>query len=219
MAYRFGEFTLDEGIRQLSVGRSEVHLSPKAFELLIFLVANRYRAVSKVEVQQHLWPATFVEETNIAGLVAEIRRALGDSASNPVLVRTVYGFGYRFVGDVIVDTAPPRPLAPRLKRCLVFEGREIVLMEGANVIGREPDATIPIDSRGVSRYHARVLVTQGDATLEDLGSKNGTHVNGQRIATAVRLSDGDEIVLGTATLRYRTAPLTSPTETVPSGDI
>ena len=218
MVYRFGDFTLDVGIRQLSLSQAEVHLSRKAFELLTFLVANRSRAVSKAEVQQHLWPATFVEETNIAGLVAEIRRALRDPAASPLFVRTVYGFGYRFIGDVIVDTTSPRPLTPRVKLCLVFEGRETVLMEGANVIGREPDATIHIDARGVSRQHARVLVSHGDATLEDLDSKNGTHVNGQRIATAVRLSDGDEILLGTISLRFRTASLTSPTETVPSGD-
>ena len=68
------------------------------------LLANRSRAVSKAELQQHLWPSTFVEETNLAGLVAEIRRALRDSASSPMFVRTVYGFGYRFVGDVTVDT-------------------------------------------------------------------------------------------------------------------
>jgi pSer/pThr/pTyr-binding forkhead associated (FHA) protein len=87
-------------------------------------------------------------------------------------------------------------------------------MEGANVIGRDPDATIHIESPAVSRHHARILVSNGDATLEDPGS-NGTHVNGSRIAAPVRLSDGDSIGLGTSTLRFRIAPLTSATETVP----
>jgi DNA-binding winged helix-turn-helix (wHTH) protein len=214
VVYRFGDFTLDEGTRQLSVGALEVHLSPKAFELLTFLLAHRARAVSKAEVQEHLWPATFVEETNIAGLIAEIRRALRDPASSPVFVRTVYGFGYRFVAEVTEDRDAPRPLAPRVTLCLVFEGREIVLMEGVNVIGRETDATIQLDARGVSRHHARVLVSHGEATLEDLSSKNGTHVNGQRIAAAVRLSDGDDILLGTAHLKFRAASLASPTETI-----
>ena len=74
-----------------------------------------------------------------------------------------------------------------MKLCVVLATREIVLMEGANVIGREPDATIQIDARGVSRHHARILVSRGDATLEDLGSKNGTHVNGRRITTPAPL--------------------------------
>jgi DNA-binding winged helix-turn-helix (wHTH) protein len=215
VVYRFGDFTLDDGIRQLFLSGTEVHLSPKAYELLTVLLANRARALSKAELQQHLWPSTFVEETNLAGLVAEIRRALGDSAYSPVFVRTVYGFGYRFVSDVAIDTvaAPSQP--SRVKLCVVWAGRELILMEGANIIGREPDATIRIDARGVSRHHARILVAHDAATLEDLGSKNGTHVNGQPIAAAVSLSDGDEINLGAATLTFRAASLLSPTETVP----
>jgi DNA-binding winged helix-turn-helix (wHTH) protein len=215
VAYRFGDFTLDDDIRLLSLARTEVHLSPKAYELLTVLLANRTRAVSKAELQQRLWPSTFVEETNLASLVAEIRRALNDSASSPVFVRTVYGFGYRFVGDVTVDTAATRSLPSRVKLCVVWAGRELILMEGANIIGREPDATIQIDARGVSRHHARILVADDVATVEDLGSKNGTHVNGQPVTTAARLSDGDEINLGTITLTFRIASLLSPTETVP----
>lgn len=221
MLYRFGDFTLDDDVRQLFLSGTEVHLSPKAYELLTVLLANRTRAVSKGELQQLLWPSTFVEETNLAGLVAEIRRALGDSASSPVFVRTVYGFGYRFVSDVAVDIAAARPgpgSGPhRVKLCVVWAGREMILMEGANVIGREPDATIQIDARGVSRYHARILVARDVATLEDLGSKNGTHVNGRPITSAARLSDGDEINLGAVTLTFRVASLLSPTETVPMG--
>ena len=112
MIYRFGGFTFDHDTRQLILNAGEVHLSPKAFELLALLLAHRSRAVSKAELQQHLWPSTFVEETNVAGLVAEIRRALGDAASNPTFVRTVYGFGYRFVGEVTVDAVYPTARDP-----------------------------------------------------------------------------------------------------------
>jgi DNA-binding winged helix-turn-helix (wHTH) protein len=217
VVYRFGDFTFDHDIRQLLLNTTEVHLSPKAFELLAVLLANRSRAVSKAELQKHLWPSTFVEETNVAGLVAEIRRAIGDSASSPMFVRTVNRFGYRFVGDVTVDTLATRSAPPRAKLFVVVAQREIVLMEGINVIGREPPATIPIDGRGVSRHHARIHVSDGDATLEDLGSKNGTHVNGRRITIPVRLSDGDEIQLGAISLTFRVASPDSPTETVAGG--
>jgi hypothetical protein len=196
------------------MGTMEVHLSPKAFELLTFLLAHRDRAVSKAELQQHLWPSTYVEETNLAGLIAEISRALRDSASSPSLVRTVYGFGYRFIGDVAVDPSTAPLSGPRVKLCLLLDLREIVLMDGANVIGREPDATIHIDARGISRHHARILVSNGEATLEDLDSKNGTHINGRRVSAPVTLIDGDAIELGTIRLVFRVAPLTSPTETV-----
>jgi DNA-binding winged helix-turn-helix (wHTH) protein len=213
VVHSFADFTLDSGTRQLLENGEEVHLSPKGFELLTILLSNRPRAVSKAELQHLLWPATFVQETNLASLIAEIRRALRDSASNPSFVRTVYGFGYRFVGEVTPE--PTTAAAPsRTKSYLVFGERQIIVMEGANVIGRAPDATIPIDSPGISRYHARILVSNGEATLEDLRSKNGTHLNGTRIAQPVRLSDADEIRLGTVTLTFRIAAPMSPTETV-----
>ena len=214
MVYRFGDFTLDLGIRQLSTRRTEVHLSPKGFELLATLLANKTRAMSKGELQEHLWPSTFVEETNLAGLIAEIRKALQDSASNPAYVRTVYGFGYRFVGEVIVETAPALQPPRRAAPCLVLDNRECALIDGANVIGREPGVTIHVDSPGVSRHHARIVVVQGSATIEDLGSKNGTQLNGRRLTQPARLSDGDQIALGAIRLTFRNESRTSPTETV-----
>jgi hypothetical protein len=149
-------------------------------------------------------------------LVAEIRRALRDSPSNPKFVRTVYGFGYRFIGQATVDAGAVR--AERGASCpwLIYDRREISLMEDTNVIGRGPDSAIQIDSPGISRQHARILVAHGEATLEDLGSKNGTHVNGARISASRRLSDGDEVRLGTVVLRFRIASTTSPTASIPS---
>lgn len=213
VVYRFGRFVLDYDTRQILADGGEIHLSPKAFELLALLLANRPRAVSKTELQERLWPSTFVEETNLAGLVAEIRRALDDSATEPVFVRTVYRFGYRFVGDAVETSgAGPAP-RPGPRPCLVYENRQIVLMEGANVIGRAPDATIQCDVTGVSRHHARILLSQGEATLEDLESKNGTYLHGERI-TSARLSDGDEIHIGKACLTFRVEPPPGATETV-----
>jgi pSer/pThr/pTyr-binding forkhead associated (FHA) protein len=90
------------------------------------------------------------------------------------------------------------------------------LLEGVNVIGRASDAAIPIDSPGISRHHARIVVTNGEPTLEDLGSKNGTHLNGSRITTRRQLSDGNEIRLGTVVLTFRIGSQMSPTETVPA---
>ena len=60
MVYRFGDFVVNRATRQLIADDGEVHLSPKAFDLLVLLLANRQRAVSKAELQEQLWPATFV---------------------------------------------------------------------------------------------------------------------------------------------------------------
>ena len=166
-----------------------------------------------------MWPSTFVEETNLASLVAEIRRALSDNASSPMFIRTIYGFGYRFVATTIEQDVAARQRTREAgveeRRWLVFERRSIPMLPGANVIGRAADAAVQIDSPGMSRYHARVHVAGDEVTLEDMGSKNGTFLNGSRIATASPLADGDEIRLGTTTLTFRTsASETSPTETV-----
>lgn len=212
--YHFGAFTLDQDVRQLVSNGDEIHLSPKAFDLLALLVANRARAVSKAELQQQLWPSTFVEETNLATLAAEIRRALRDSAANPTFLRTIYAFGYRFVGEVTTDGIVTGPEHARTRLWLVFERRPIPLLEGVNVIGRAADAAIPLDFPSMSRHHARIVVANGEATLEDLGSKNGTHLNGHRIATPCRLADGNEIRLGAIALTFRVASQMSPTETL-----
>jgi DNA-binding winged helix-turn-helix (wHTH) protein len=215
--YRFGDFTLDHDTRQLLANGDEIHLSPKAFDLLTLLVANPARAVSKAELQQRLWPSTFVEETNLATLAAEIRRALRDSAANPRFVRTVYAFGYRFVGEVAADVSATSPRHARARLWLVYDRREIPLLEGVNVIGRAGDAAIPIDSPGISRQHAKISVSYGEATLEDLGSKNGTHLNGTAVTAPSRLADGDEIRLGGIVVTFRIASPGGPTETLPPG--
>lgn len=215
MIYRFGDFVANDETRQLLREGVETPLTPKAFELLHLLLANRSRAVSKAELQKWMWPSTFVEETNLASLVAEVRRALGESAANPVFVKTLYGFGYRFVGEVHGD-AVGSPVEPSpVKRWVIFEQRLIPLMEGVNVIGRAPDAAIQIDAPALSRYHARIRVTREETLVEDLGSKNGTLLNGNRIAVPTPLRDGDEVRLGAIVLIFRISSDLDPTESLP----
>src|SRR5687768_2332494 len=107
----FGPFTLDLESRQLTNAGEEIHLEPKAFELLSALVLERPKALSKADLQERLWPGTFVAEANPSNLVAEIRAALGDPARAPKFVRTAHGFGYAFCGDAVPLTdhadAPP----------------------------------------------------------------------------------------------------------------
>lgn len=218
MVYRFGRFTVDADTRQLLRDGEEMHITPKAFELLDLLLANRARAVPKAELQERMWPSTFVDETNLATLIAEIRRVLSDTSANPQFVRTLYGFGYRFVGQVTVDGGAPRAERPPARLWLLFEARQIPLMEGVNVIGRAPDAAIQIDSPSLSRYHARIVVTQGEATLEDMSSKNGTVLNGERVSTPTLLADDSEIRLGAIVLTFRTRSPISATESLPADD-
>jgi DNA-binding winged helix-turn-helix (wHTH) protein len=213
MKYRFDRFTLDPGTRQLLRGDEEIHLSPKAFDLLRCLIENRSRAMSREELQSILWPATFVLETNLASLVAEIRRGLGDHADDPVFVRTMHRFGYWFIGAVHDAAVKDEPMTPAIRHWLIWEARQVALAEGENIVGRAPDAGIWIDARGVSRHHARIVVAHGVATVEDLGSKNGTFVGAHRVTGARPLADGEQIRLGSVVLTFRIPQPQGTTET------
>jgi DNA-binding winged helix-turn-helix (wHTH) protein len=213
VTFRFGPFSLDSDARQLLRDGVEVSLAPKALQLLLLLVQNRTRAMSRDELQQQLWPSTFVLDTNLAGLVAEIRRALQDAADSPTFVRTMHRFGYRFIGDVHEAQAPPAAGEPVQKYWIVWDARQVPLSEGTNIVGRGTDAAVWIDAPGVSRHHARIVVRQGEATLEDLGSKNGTYVKGDRVTKPRRLANGDQVRLGSVVITFRIPQPPGATET------
>jgi len=205
MRWCFGEFVLDDDARELSSGEQPVHLTPKALDLLAFLIERRPRAVSKSELTEHLWPDTHVTEANLPVLVHEVREALGDDPHDPRWVRTVARFGYAFCGDARCEgqgedeTEDDVPWDCRI----LWGGREILLRAGENVLGRTHDAAVWIDDSSVSRRHAIVRVSAAGATLEDAESRNGTFRRGQRVDGAVGLEDGDEFVLGGVLLTFR----------------
>ena len=105
----FDDFVIDLDSREVRRGGTLVSLSPKAFQLLGILVSNRPKAMSKRELQEHLWPDTFVVEKNLTNLVSEIREALDDDPVHPRFIRTVPRFGYAFVhvsSDSLRDGGP-----------------------------------------------------------------------------------------------------------------
>ena len=216
MVYQFDDFTIDTATRRLLKGQAEQHLSPKALDLLQFLIANRARAVAKAELLQLLWPSTHVLETNLASLVAEIRQTLGDSAEEPRYLRTVHRFGYWFVGTVEDPDDAGTGNVP-LRYWLMLDSRQVALSEGDAILGRAPDASVWIDAPGVSRHHARIRIAGVQATIEDLGSKNGTFLAGRRVSQPSPLGDGDEIRLGSVVATFRIPPPAPTTTTLRSG--
>lgn len=196
MRVRFGECTFDAVRHELLRGDAPAHLSPKAFELLRLLIEHRPRPVSKDELFEKLWPRTYVTEASLAGLVAEIRREIGEDARAPRHVRTVHGYGYAFAdeGASAADEGVFR---------LVWGTREVPLVEGESDIGRDRDCTISIDDATVSRRHARVIVAGREAALEDLGSKNGTFLRGEPVSRPSVLRDGDLVKIGTVEMTLR----------------
>jgi DNA-binding winged helix-turn-helix (wHTH) protein len=206
---RFGACVLDPERRELRRAGDVVHLSPKAFELLLALLESRPRALSKEDLRQRLWPSTFVHEANLPNVVAELRDAIGDDARRPRFVRTVHAFGYAFTGPA-TEGEPPAGGAgtPSFVYCLTGPSSIATLVAGDHVLGRGHESAIHLGAPSVSRRHARLRVGEGHAILEDLGSRHGTFVRGERLQGPARLDDGDEFELGSVrlTLRILRAP-------------
>jgi DNA-binding winged helix-turn-helix (wHTH) protein len=213
MPTSFGPFTLDRATRELRRGREVRHLEPKAFELLVLLVERRPAAVSKQEIRDCLWPDTFVSESTLTSLVAQVRQALGDAPRRTQYVRTVHGFGYAFSSEVGEEEARRPEALPRRAPRVEWEGRALPLEPGENILGRDDDVGLCIDARGVSRRHARIVVDGGRFTLEDLGSKNGTFLHDLRLNEPAGLRDGDAFHLGRTRLVFHSSGWAGPTDT------
>jgi DNA-binding winged helix-turn-helix (wHTH) protein len=210
-AIRFGAFELDRGRRLLIREGKPVHISPKAFRLLQVLIEKRPNAVSKQDLHDQIWPGTFVSEATLASLIAELREALEDDSKSPLFIRTAFAFGYAFCAEAtLVESKPLRTVSALVE----WNGKQAPLADGENVIGRDPVAAVFIDDATVSRHHARLTIGTERVTLEDLGSKNGTFVNGKQIATMVDLEDGSEFHVGAVKLVFRRKPFGKSTVTL-----
>ncbi len=212
LAVRFGDCLFDPESRQLFRDGKPVALSPKAFALLDLLVRNRPRAMAKTELQETLWPDTFVVEANLANLVAELREAIGEKGRRDGFLRTVHGFGYAFSGEGAEESGVRAGIVSAV--ALVRDGHAFALAPGENVIGRDPDAAVFVDDTTVSRRHACLTVRGSEAVLEDLGSKNGTTVNGKPPAGPLALLHGDAVLVGAVLFTVRVASAAGETATL-----
>jgi pSer/pThr/pTyr-binding forkhead associated (FHA) protein len=99
-------------------------------------------------------------------------------------------------------------------RLLWVDGRA-GLGDGEHVLGRDPDLELFFDSPGVSRRHAVIRIAGDEATVEDLGSKNGTFVGDRHLDASIRLADGDVIRLGSVVLTFKAVRARGSTYTEP----
>lgn len=180
--FRFGDFVLDTARRELTRELERVALEPKHLSLLELLIESAPAAVSKERIYDTLWPDVVVAEANIHNLISELRRALGEESRE--LIRTVHGHGYSFTGNVDEQSHWELAIGNRVHR----------LFTGTNVVGRGSEADVVIDYPGISRLHALIRVVGDEITVEDLGSKNGTHVNGSRITRRTPAGQRDSIL-------------------------
>jgi DNA-binding winged helix-turn-helix (wHTH) protein len=210
--YAFGSVCVDADARSISSATGSVHLTRKAFDLLLLLLECRPNAVSKEQIYARLWPDTFVAESSLQTLIHEIRQVIDVGGPRQSWIRTVHGIGYSFAGDVLGSdaTAPPARL-DRPAAWLLGESTRVALQEGENIIGRGLEGVIEIEAPTISRRDARIVI--GDsATLEDLGSKNGTWLRDERLTAPGALADGDAVSLGSAKFTFGRARQPKSTE-------
>jgi DNA-binding winged helix-turn-helix (wHTH) protein len=208
----FAEYVLDLGAHQLLCRGQAVPLSPKALRLLQLLLEARPHALSKDELRRGLWPETAVADANLSNLVGEVRSALQDDARRPRFVRTVHRHGYAFCGEAAALRSAVQPGAePRLR--LRWPGGSAELGPGEHVVGRDAGAAVCVVSPSVSRRHALLRVAAGGASVEDLGSKNGTFVNEVPVDGPRPLADGDEVRAGSVPVTVRLWQPVASTET------
>ena len=209
MGVSFGPFVLHTDRRQLLRNGGDVHLTPKAFDLLALLIARRPAVVAKADIHKQLWPDTFVSDATLVGLVKELRRALDDHEGD--FIRTAHRVGYAFAASD--EREPDRTSTTRF--WLIAGTRRFALQDGANVIGRDPDTDVMLDVAGVSRRHAQIVVSADTATIEDLGSKNGTLVGDRPVRGRIELRNADRIQLATELLIFQVSGRGGSTETQP----
>lgn len=206
----FDRFCLDSEQKLLTRGEAPVHLTPRAFRLLEYLLRQQPRAVSKRELLDHIWSGGIVEEANLKTLVLEIRTALEERGGRADTIRTAYGFGYAFAGALHLDEqTAPVPLVQ-----LRWEEGSARLAAGAYLIGRAATCAVVIDDPSVSREHARLAVSRDSLRLTDLGSKNGTYFGHVRLTAPADLFDTCRITIGAVIVDVARLGTDTSTETV-----
>lgn len=111
MLLHFGDYSIDPGRRELRRGTELIEIGPQVFDLLLFLIRNRDRVVSKDDVLDAIWAGRIVTESTLTSRINAARRAIGDSGAEQTLIKTITRIGFRFVGKVH-EAPKPAPVAP-----------------------------------------------------------------------------------------------------------
>jgi pimeloyl-ACP methyl ester carboxylesterase/DNA-binding winged helix-turn-helix (wHTH) protein len=144
--FQFGEYSLDIGRRELRRGAGLIDLEPQVFDLLVYLVQNRDRVVSKDDLIATVWHGRIVSDSTLSSRITAVRKAVGDSGEQQTLIRTIARKGLRFIGEVsepaphsapgsapgstTVQPPPgPAPLRQEIHFCTASDGTRIAYAE------------------------------------------------------------------------------------------
>jgi DNA-binding winged helix-turn-helix (wHTH) protein len=109
LEFQFDGHTLDTDRRELCRGSERVAVEPQVFDLLIYLVENRERVVSKDDLIASVWGGRIVSDSTLTSRINAARKAIGDSGEDQKLIRTISRKGLRFVGSVVAKPSQSEP--------------------------------------------------------------------------------------------------------------
>ena len=141
MNFRFAEFEIDMARQELRRAGAIVHVEPQVFDLLVYLIRNRDRTVSKDELFDSIWQGRVVSEATLSSRISAARRALGDSGNDQSFIRTLHKRGFRFVGDVEGDGSA---LAGAIDTAVVLDATAQLVPDRESLpFSEEPSAPAP----------------------------------------------------------------------------
>jgi TolB-like protein len=141
-AFRFSDLEIDVARQELRRGKALVPIEPQVFDLLVYLVRNRNRIVSREELIDAVWKGRVISEATLSSRVSAVRRVIGDNGNDQLLIRTHHKRGFRFVADA-EDTAPPceMPAAIAARQRSVTENSESGTQDATAAL--RPALTLP----------------------------------------------------------------------------
>ena len=210
--FHLGDWLVRPSLNRLVRGGEEVRIEPKVMDLLVYLSGHGGEVVAAHRLVDEVWPYNVVARSALSRTVTLLRRALGDDAASPRYLETIPKRGYRLIATVR-PAAGASEIVELHGYGLVIGGRWRPLVKRMTVLGRSPAADMSLDAPGISRLHARITVDSGGAHIEDLGSKNGTFLDGVRIERRAPLADGANVLLGQLAILFRQADHDDSTET------
>ncbi len=217
--FRLGEWVVEPLLGRLTRGGTTIGLELKVMDVLLCLAMKPGLLVTRQDLIDTVWATEYISDNTLTHAIAELRSALGDDAKSPSYIETIHRRGYRLLVGAFEHHDTPSPVSGKSSCFFVVTGnRSVRLRSGDNLIGRIPWAAVTIDSLQVSRRHACIVVDGSTAILEDLGSRNGTYLNGRPIEAPAHVEHGDRIGLGShLVLLQLDATLTTEEGDTPTG--
>jgi Tol biopolymer transport system component/DNA-binding winged helix-turn-helix (wHTH) protein len=208
--FRFGEFTLDGVQRRLLRAGQDVYLPPKTFELLLYLLRNRGRVITKDELLEAVWPDVNVVENTLAQRIREIRETLGDGAQGGQFVKTVPRVGYQFIARLddepqaattapLISASAKKPGGVRTGHLVLFGAGLLTLVAFLTTTSEPRTSPSPLsdhqlisDSAGLARFPSLSPDGSTMAFVADVGGRSQVWVRSVTDGAATQVTFADQ---------------------------